>query len=145
MLVTLTAVPTESAAGQDARSVWLFSRCACARATLGAESVPRLGSNAGRLGFYGRPQRAGPAQSPPDQDARAHHREVAPAPATLAKYTMPRNTSSGADHCRAVATMMRDVTCPPVTKHHNTSIGSDLQPRLVSWCAAVQSAAELFL
>ena len=29
------------------------------------------------------------------QDARAHHREVAPAPATFAKYTMPRNTSSG--------------------------------------------------
>jgi hypothetical protein len=84
--------------------------------------VRRLGCNAGRLGFYGRPQRAGPAQSPPDQDARAHHREVAPAPATSAKYTMPRNTSSGADHFRAVATMMRDVTFPPVTKHQNTSI-----------------------
>jgi len=35
---------------------------------------------------------------------------------------MPRNTSSGADHFRAVATMMRDVTFPPVTKHQNTSI-----------------------
>jgi hypothetical protein len=33
-----------------------------------------------------------------------------------------RNTSSGADHFRAAPTMMRDVTFPPVTKHHNTSI-----------------------
>jgi len=36
MFVTLTAVATESAAGQVARSVWSFPRCACARATLGA-------------------------------------------------------------------------------------------------------------
>ena len=98
-------IPTESAAGQVARLVWSFPRCACARATLGAQSVRRPGCNAGPLGFYGRPQRAGPAQSPPHQDARVHHREVAPAPATSAKYTMPRNTSSGADHFRAVATM----------------------------------------
>src|SRR6266478_6566184 len=122
MFVTLTAVPTESAAGQVARLVWSFPRCACARATLGAQSVRRPGCNAGPLGFYGRPQRAGPAQSPPDQDSRERHRGVAPAPATSANYTMPRNTSSGADHFRAVATMMRDVTFPPVTTHHNTSI-----------------------
>src|SRR5258708_38921459 len=116
MFVTPTPVPTESAACQVARLVCSFPRCACARATLGAQSVRRPGCNAGPLGFCGRPQRAGPAQSPPDQDARVHHREVAPAPATSAKYTMPRNTSSGADHFRAVATMMRDVTFPPVTK-----------------------------
>src|SRR5258708_30338909 len=122
MFVTPTAVPTESAAGQVARLVWSFPRCAGARATLGAQSMRRPGCNAGPLGFYGRPQRAGPAQSQADQDARVHRREVAPAPATSAKYTMPRNTSSGADHFRAVATIMRDVTFPPVTKHHNTSI-----------------------
>src|SRR6266567_5323202 len=103
MFVTLTAVPTESAAGQAARWVWSFPRCACARATLGALSVRRPGCNAGSLGSYGRPQRAGPAQSPPDQDSRERHRGVAPAPATSANYTMPRNTSSGADHFRAVA------------------------------------------
>ena len=78
--------------------------------------------NAGPLGFYGHPQHAGPAQSPPDQDSRAHHREVAPAPATSAKYTLPRNTSSGADHFRAVATMLRDVTVTPVAKYQNTSL-----------------------
>src|SRR5437879_3353815 len=122
MFFTLTAVPTESAAGQAARWVWSFPRCACARATLGALSVRRPGCNAGSLGSYGRPQRAGPAQSPPDQDSRERHRGVAPAPATSANYTMPRNTSSVADHFRAVATMMRDVTFPPVTTHHNTSI-----------------------
>jgi hypothetical protein len=87
--------------------------------------VRRQGCNAGPLGFYGRLQRAGPAQSPPDQDARGHHREVAPAPATSAKYTMPRDTSSGADHFRAVATVMRDVTFPPATKHQNTSIQTE--------------------
>src|ERR1700738_985657 len=120
MFVTLTAVPTERAAGQVARLWWPFPRCACARATLGALSVRRPGCNAGPLGFYGRPQRAGPAQSPPDQDGRAHHREVAPAPATSAKYTMPRNASSGADHFGTVATMMRDVTFLQQIKHHNT-------------------------
>ena len=36
MFVTLMAVPTESAAGQDDREVWSFPRSACSRATLGA-------------------------------------------------------------------------------------------------------------
>src|ERR1700758_689514 len=70
--------------------MWSFPRCAYASATLGAYSVRRPGCNAGPLESYGRPQRAGPARSPPDQDARAHHRQVAPAPATSVKYTMPR-------------------------------------------------------
>src|SRR5690242_8236518 len=70
--------------------MWSFPRCAYASATLGAYSARRPGCNAGALESYGRPQRAGPARSPLDQDARAHHRQVAPAPATSAKYTMPR-------------------------------------------------------
>src|SRR5215471_5293109 len=69
----------------------------------------------GPPGLYGCPRRAGPAQSPPDQDARARHRQVAPAPATPAKYTIPRKISSGVDHFRAVAKMMRNVTFLPVT------------------------------
>ena len=79
------------------------------------------------LGFYGRLQRAGPAQFPPDPVARAHHRQVAPVPATSAKYTMPLNMCAGTDHFRAaVAKMMLNVTFSrssnPVNEHHNTSL-----------------------
>src|SRR5258708_2907231 len=124
-LVNLGPVETEQGLqAEGVRKIQEVLHCtlADARTTLGALSVRRPGCNAGPLGFCGRPQLAGPAQSPPDQDSRERHRGVAPPPATSANYTMPRNTSSGADHFRAVATMMRDVTFPPVTTHHNTSI-----------------------
>src|ERR1700684_77592 len=119
MLVTLTAVPTESAAGQVARQVWSFPRCACARATLGALSVRRPGCNAGPLGFYGRPQRAGPAQSPPDQDSRARHRGVAPCSGDIGQvYNAPEYLLCP-DHFGAVATMMRDVSGNQTPQHFN--------------------------
>jgi len=60
--------------------------------------VRRPGCNAGPLGLYERPRRAGPAESRPDQDAQAHHRLVAPAPATPAKYhTDDRATAEAAE------------------------------------------------
>ena len=61
----------------------------------------RPGCNAGPLGLYERPRRAGPAESRPDQDAQAHHRLVAPAPATPAKYhTDDRATAEAAEDQR---------------------------------------------